>query len=211
MAPTVGTVPARAILFDLDGTLVDSAAAIDRSWMTWANEYGLDPLLVRKFSVGRTVMDTVSILQAHTTNLNLEQAVQRQIVIQCGELDDVFAMPGAHELVSSLHGLGRRWGVVTGAYSELARLRINAAGLPHPSVLVCSDDVTRGKPMPDGFLLAASLLGVSPRECLVVEDSAVGVAAGRSAGAVVVGVGGAAGDFAVDSLRDVSALLSSSH
>ena len=151
-------VPARGLLFDADGVLVDSDASVERAWIRWAHRWDHDPALVL----------------ADIDRYELE------------DVGSVTACPGAAELLASLPARG--WAVVTSGKRQLATARLVAAGLPVPTVLVPADEVPRGKPDPAGYLQGAAGLGLSAADCVVLEDSPAGVAAGAAAGAVVVGV-----------------------
>jgi mannitol-1-/sugar-/sorbitol-6-phosphatase len=177
--------PCRAILFDMDGVLVDSTAVIARRLRAWARGHGLDPAMVLAASHGRTLTDLVSAVapaldpQAEAAVLAAQEVADAARVLPC---------PGAEPLTSRLpHDA---WAVVTSAYRHVAEARLDAVGIPRPDVLVSASDVRRGKPDPEGYALAAARLGVDPRDCVVVEDAPAGVAAGRAAGCRVVGVAG---------------------
>lgn len=189
-------IPCRALLFDCDGVLVDSDASVLNSWTRWAQERGLDAALVSEMAHGRRSADTVALL------VEPEDQEQGSDDIDRYELegaDTVTAVPGAVELVASLpDGI---WAVVTSGRRPLATARLAAAGLPKPEVLICADDVPVGKPDPAGYLAAAAALAASPDQCLVLEDSASGVAAGLASGAAVLGVG----ERALDSAAEVVA------
>jgi mannitol-1-/sugar-/sorbitol-6-phosphatase len=169
-------------LFDIDGTLVDSSAVVERAWGQVAREFGVDADAVLAACHGRRSVDTVQEFFAPAD----QPAAQKRI----DELEladrDVVACRGAADLLTSLDG--QPWAAVTSGPRELMTARLAAAGLPVPKVLVTAEDVQRGKPAPDGYLLAARELGVSPTSCVVVEDSPAGVAAGQAAGALVAAV-----------------------
>lgn len=196
----------RAVLFDMDGTLVDSDAAVDRSWIAWSAEYGVDPALPLAIAAGHPAAATVATLLAGRGPGTIAEAAARQLALEYEDLDDIAPIDGAHELLAALDERGIPWAVVTSADSKLALLRLGAAGIA-ARVLVTTDDVPAGKPDPAGYLLAAERLGVRPEDCLVVEDAAPGVDAGRAAGATVAALKGVAGDIQIDSLRRITALL----
>jgi len=201
--PVDGAVGAfAAVLLDMDGTLVDSDAAVERSWRAWARRWDVDPAAVLAVMTGHPAEATVRRLRPDLDEAGVAAATRDQLDLECTDLDDVVAAPGAHELVAHLESTFTPWAVVTSADTRLARARLAAAGLEFP-VLVPRDMVSAGKPDPEGYLLAADFLGADPATCLVVEDSAVGVAAGRAAGATVAGLRGEPADLAVDSLHDV--------
>ncbi len=171
-----------AVLFDLDGTLVDSTAAVVRSWARWAQEEGVDPRALNG-SHGRPAAEiAASVLPAG----RVTAAVARIEAIELADTGGVAPLPGA---VAALVALpDGRAAVATSCTRPLAAARIGAAGLAAPRVVVTVDDVTRGKPAPDPFLLAAERLGVDPTRCLVVEDAPAGLAGARAAGCATLAV-----------------------
>ncbi|WP_306214877.1 HAD-IA family hydrolase [Actinoplanes sp. RD1] len=189
-----------AVLFDMDGTLVDSDAAVERAWATWAGEYGADIAAVLAVAHGAPAERTVRIVRPDLDDAGVAAAAARQLELQYDDLSDVVPTPGAGALLA---GLRLPWAVVTSADVRLAKARLGAAGIDAP-VLVTVEDISAGKPDPEGYLRGASLLGVAPSRCLVVEDAEVGVAAGRAAGAVVAALKGVDGDL---SIRDVGELI----
>ncbi|GAA2498668.1 HAD-IA family hydrolase [Winogradskya humida] len=193
----------RAVLFDMDGTLVDSDAAVERAWTVWAGEYGVDPAAVMAVSHGAPAGRTVRIVRPDLTEPQVRAAADRQLELQYDDLSDVVATPGAHDLLA---GLTLPWAVVTSADVRLAKARLGAAGIEVP-VLVTVDDIRVGKPDPEGYLRGAELLGVAPARCLVVEDAEVGVTAGRAAGAIVAALKGVDGDLRITSLAELAPLL----
>lgn len=205
MDPVIGAV--EAILFDMDGTLVDSNRAVERAWRQWAHEYGVDPQPVLAVSHGSPSDATVRIIRPDLDEAAVTHAAQRQLSFQYADLDDITAAPGAVETLDDLSTHGIPWAVVTSADRHLATLRLTAAGLDLPTVLVTSEDVIAGKPDPQGYLDAARRLGVSPGACLVVEDSPAGVAAGRAAGARVVGLNQIPADLQITDLHQLRRLL----
>ncbi|WP_305786833.1 HAD-IA family hydrolase [Symbioplanes lichenis] len=189
-----------AVLFDMDGTLVDSDAAVERAWATWAGEYGADIDAVLAVAHGAPAGRTVRIIRPDLDDAGVAAAAARQLELQYDDLSDVVPTPGAMALLA---GLRLPWAVVTSADVRLAKARLGAAGIDAP-VLVTVEDISAGKPDPEGYLRGASLLGVAPARCLVVEDAEVGVAAGRAAGAVVAALKGVDGDLRI---RDVGELI----
>ncbi len=197
------TLPAEGLLFDNDGVLVDSDAAVAASWSRWATEHGLVPAEVLAVVHGRRAADTVAALLPEPRRAAASALIDRY------ELDDAGTVPavaGAAELLASLPP--RVWAVVTSGTPALAAARLRAAGLPLPGAMVTGSDVRTGKPDPEGYLLGARLLGVPPEQTVVVEDSPAGIAAGRAAGARVLGVGeralGAGADVVVRDLTGLS-------
>jgi HAD superfamily hydrolase (TIGR01509 family) len=191
----------------MDGTLVDSDAAVERAWTAWAAEHGVDPAAVLAVAHGSPPDPTVRRMLPDLDDRAVARSAARQMDLQYDDVSDVVAAPGADVLLAALARLGLPWAVVTSADVRLARARLRAAGLPDPPLLVTVEDVRAGKPDPEGYLLAATRLGVDPARCLVVEDAGPGVAAGRAAGAVVAGLRGIEADVAVADLGELAALL----
>ncbi|MFN8580240.1 MAG: HAD-IA family hydrolase [Gemmatimonadaceae bacterium] len=199
MPTSVVTLEASSILFDMDGVLVDSRAIVERAWRRWAVQHGLDVTAILAVAHGRRTRDTVAEVAPHLDAAregHWLDATERQETI------GLVAVPGAGELLATLPR--DRWAVVTSADQALARERLGACGLPLPDLLISTDMVPRGKPDPDGYLLAAERLGFDAASCLVFEDSAPGIAAGRAAGMRVVGV---ATTQARDAIRGVEAVI----
>lgn len=173
-----------AVLFDMDGTLVDSTAIVERTWTTWALKNGFDPEFIVRFAHGRPTADTIRETAPH-----LDAGKEAGILLAEEELDPTVSanVPGALEAVRAAQKHAK-WAVVTSASRKLAQMRLKAGGFPEPPVLVSADDIVHGKPDPEGFLMAARALGVAPEECLVFEDTPAGLLAGASAGAAVIGL-----------------------
>jgi len=190
----------RAVLFDMDGTLVDSDAAVDRSGRRWSEEYGVPADEVLEIAHGRPANATIARVLADRSADERSAASARLLALECEDLSDVVPTPGALELLAALDRLGVPWAVFTSAFTPLAKARLTAAGIS-PSILVAVDDVTNGKPDPEGYLRAAELVGVAPELCLVVEDTEVGLAAGRAAGAMTAGLKGTEADIALPDLQ----------
>lgn len=174
----------RAVLFDLDGVLVDSTPAVARVWTGWALKHGFDPESVVRLAHGRTSLATIRELlpdAGQAAHVAEDRDVER------GEIEDVadvVPLPGALELLNSLPV--DRWAVVTSGTRPLAEVRIRAAGLPVPRYLVTATEITHSKPHPEPYLLGAKSVSVVPRDCVVIEDSPSGIRSGRSAGAKVL-------------------------
>ncbi|HEU4761330.1 MAG TPA: HAD-IA family hydrolase, partial [Gemmatimonadales bacterium] len=179
----VHTLTAAAILFDMDGVLLDSRPVVERTWRRWAERHGLSAEAVLRVAHGRRTRDT---LQVVAPDLATDQEV---VWLDAAELEDfagIRPIAGAHALVASLPS--DRWTVVTSAGRELAARRLAKVGLTLPAHAVTSEDVQNGKPAPDGYLLAAARLGVSTAECVVVEDAPPGIESGRACEARVIAV-----------------------
>ncbi|GIM93882.1 HAD-IA family hydrolase [Paractinoplanes toevensis] len=195
-----------AVLFDMDGTLVDSDGAVERSWLAWGEEYGVDGPAAYEMAHGAPSATTVRKLLPHLAEEDMRRASARQLELQYDDLADVVAAPGALELLDVLARRGLPWAVVTSADARLAKARLDAAGILAP-VLVTTDDVLAGKPDPAGYLRAAELLGKNPANCLVVEDAEVGLQAARAAGARTAALRGLDGDVRLTTLADLAELL----
>lgn len=178
---TTSRIECAAVLFDLDGVLVDSTAYIERQWRDWALEKKLDPGPFLRYCHGRRALETIR-LAAPWLDADAEVAQFREHKIE--EEVPLAALPGARELLAALPA--SRWAVVTSGVRSFALARLVGADLPAPRVLVSAEDVQEGKPSPDGYLRAAELLGVPPSACLVLEDAPAGIEAARAAGAIVI-------------------------
>ena len=172
-----------AVLFDLDGVLVDSTAFVEQQWRRWASARGLRPEPFLRVCHGRRALETIRMA---APDLDAEAEVRAFVPLEEPEAAPMGPLPGALRLIQALPD--RSWAVATSGPRPAATARLRRAGLPAPPVLVCAEDVTRGKPSPDAYLLAAHELGVSPPDCLVVEDAPAGVQAARAAGMTVVGL-----------------------
>jgi sugar-phosphatase len=171
----------RALLFDMDGVLVDSTAAVARVWTVWARKHGLDPGTVVKMAHGRPSISTIRELLPRADHGAEDREVER---MEIEDVEGIVALPGAAELLRALPA--NRYAIVTSATRPLAEVRLRAAGFPVPENLVTARDAKRGKPNPDPYLMGASILGVPPAECVVIEDAPSGIRAGKAAGARVV-------------------------
>ena len=195
-----------AVLLDMDGTLVDSDGAVERAWASWAVEYGVDPALALANAHGHPAPTTAARLRPDLDEAQVAQAAARQLALQYDDLSDVVPTAGAARLLAALDRIGLPWAVVTSADDRLAKARLAAAGI-EPALLFTIEDVERGKPDPEGYLLAAKTLGVKPAGCLVVEDSEPGLAAGRAAGAMTASLRGLDADVKLDNLGHLADLL----
>ncbi|MFG3072803.1 HAD family hydrolase [Streptomyces sp. NPDC048225] len=192
MTATATTVlPARALLLDMDGTLVNSDAAVERVWRRWADRHGLDGDEVMKVVHGRQGYASMALLlpdrpmeQNHADNARL-------LAEETADTAGVVAIPGAPDFLASLRGLPHA--LVTSADVALSSARMAAAGLAQPDVRITAESVGASKPDPEGFLKGAAELGVAPADCIAFEDSGAGITAARAAGMRVVGVGPRAG------------------
>ncbi|MFV0130800.1 HAD-IA family hydrolase [Streptomyces sp. HMX112] len=173
---------AQALLFDNDGTLVSSLASVDRCWSRWAGEHGIAPEEFARVELhGRPAVEIIAdLLPADRIPGALARIEQLEVEDVPG---GVTLLPGTLELLSALPR--DRWAVVTSATRPLAEARLREAGIDAP-VVVAADDITRGKPDPEPYLLAAARLGAEPSACVVFEDAPAGLAAGRAAGMTTV-------------------------
>ena len=186
------TLECDAILFDLDGVLVDSTTRVAETWERWARKHQLDPARVIAAAHGRRTIETVKLVAPHLA------ATEEVATLEASEAintEGVFEVPGARQLLQSLPP--DAWAIVTSGIRAVATLRIRHTGLPMPRVLVCAEDIHRGKPDPEGYLTAAELLGVDPEGCVVIEDTPPGLEAARAGGMRSIGVGGT---YAADAL-----------
>jgi sugar-phosphatase len=171
-----------AFLFDMDGTLLSSIAAAERVWTAWAQRHGVDAVALLAQLHGRRAIDTIRGLNLPGVNAETEAAAITQAEID--DVDGVLPIAGAAAFLAALPP--ELCAVVTSAPRALAERRMAAAGLPLPAVFITAEDVSAGKPAPDGYRLAASRLGVKAQDCLVFEDATAGIQAGEDAGAAVV-------------------------
>ena len=171
-----------AVIFDMDGTLIDSTPAVVRAWAAWAREYGLPPIDLRMHHGTPSAAVVRAVMPEHLHKAGMQRITELEIA----DLHDVVVLPGTVEALTSL--ASAKNAIATSCTVPLAEARIAAAQLVPPSVLVTADDVVHGKPHPEPFLEAARRLGVDPRRCLVVEDAPRGLEAGRTAGCFTLAV-----------------------
>lgn len=176
----------KAFLFDMDGTLLNSAASAERVWGDWARRHGLDVPAFLRTMHGRRSEDTIRDSGVRGLDIAAEARA-----ITAAEIDDTAGtveIAGARTFLAALPASA--WTIVTSASRALAQARLKAAGLPLPPLMITAEDISRGKPDPEGYLLAAERLGAAPGDCLVFEDAVPGVRAGAAAGADVIVIGG---------------------
>jgi sugar-phosphatase len=183
LGPLAGRVFA-AVLFDLDGTLVDSTPAVERSWYTVAGEHGVE---LTTFGTFHGIPAAQAVPMVLGTGVDVAAAVRRLEALEIADTDGVVVLPGAAEALADVPG--ERAAIVTSCTDALAGARIGAAGLKAPEVVVTASMTSIGKPDPAPYLLAAERLGVAPGDCLVVEDAAAGLRSARAAGAATLAVG----------------------
>jgi len=197
-----------ALLFDLDGVLIDSTPAVTRVWQQWALEHGFDPEEVVARVHGRPSLTTIREYLPNADHAAENREIERR---EMQDTDGIVTLAGARTLLLQLPE--ERWTIATSCTRPLAEVRLRAAGLPVPECIVTSTDVMMGKPHPEPFLMAAIKVGFPATECVVVEDVPAGVRAGKAAGARVIGfrttveeaeLRGAGADFVVNNCGDIS-------
>jgi mannitol-1-/sugar-/sorbitol-6-phosphatase len=197
-----------AVLFDMDGVLIDSTPAVARVWRNWALEHGFDPEEVVRRAHGRPSLTTVSEFLPHADHQAENREVERR---EIEDLQGVVVLPGAAELLRALPA--DRWTIVTSCTRPLAEVRLKAARLPVPARMVTSNDIRNGKPAPDPYLKGAAKLGFPPADCVVVEDVPAGIRSGKAAGSRVIAfattvtaaeLSGTGADWVVDNCSAIS-------
>jgi mannitol-1-/sugar-/sorbitol-6-phosphatase len=203
-----------ALLFDLDGVLIDSTPAVARVWTQWAIEHGFNPEEVVARAHGRPSLTTVSEYLPDSNHELENREVERR---EIEDLAGVVPLPGTLRLIASLPR--ERWTIVTSCTRRLAEVRLRAAGLPLPESMITSNDITHGKPHPEPYLKAAGILGFPAAECVVLEDAPAGIRAGKAAGAKVIAfrttshepaLREAGADWVVNNCADISIAASDS-
>ncbi|VDY63830.1 Phosphatase YfbT [Shimwellia blattae] len=197
-------------LFDLDGTLVDSLAVVERSWCQWGDRFGIPHQEILQFIHGKQAITSLR----HFMPGQPESAIQAEFLalekLEASDTDGIHALPGARELLARLDDNQIPWAIVTSGSIPVASARREASQLPAPKVLVTAEQVQHGKPRPDAYLLGAERLGLEPADCVVVEDAPAGIAAGLAAGCKVIAVNAPAStpdldrvDMVLDSLEQL--------
>lgn len=172
----VETIDCAALLFDMDGVLVDSSPVIERSWKSWAARHNISEAKLMPLIHGRKALDTIAMVAPQ-----LDAMAEWQVLIR-QELEDPQGPSVFDGVADLLGGLPQgRWAIVTSAPKSIALARLDGAGLPVPDVLICAEDIERGKPHPDGYLAAAKALGAPAQDCVVVEDALPGIASAHAA------------------------------
>jgi sugar-phosphatase len=171
----------KAVLFDMDGTLVDSTCVVKLAWGWWAARHDIPLEAVLSFSHGRP---TIATMEHFLPARNHTEELKEMEHYEETQLEGILAVPGATQVVNAVKD--HPWAIVTSAWRALAEARVIAAGLPLPKVIIPVDEIRNGKPHPEGYLRAAERLSVAPRECLVFEDTRPGIEAGLNAKMQVV-------------------------
>lgn len=177
------TLNCQAVLFDLDGTLVESTFFIERLWQDWGVQHGVTPQRMSEVMHGRPAVEIINIVAPH---VSVHEAIHALETDEISRMDGMKTYAGAKELLNSLPPM--QWAIVTSGSLRVASARLNYAKLPKPDVFITADDIKAGKPAPDAYLLAAKRLFINPANCVVVEDAPAGIQAGKSAGMKVVGI-----------------------
>jgi sugar-phosphatase len=188
-----------AILFDLDGVLVDSTRSVDREWREWAQRKGVDGDAIMAIAHG---VRSVEVIRRVAPHLDAEAEARLIEKHEAHDHDGVCVMPGAADLLKSIPE--GRWGVVTSGSRLLARARLRFCGLPVPKILVTADDVKNGKPHPEPYLKGAERMGLDPTNCLVFEDAPAGIESARAGGMRVIGI---ASTYAAAKLNEADAVI----
>ena len=178
---TMRQIRCSALLFDMDGVLIDSTPAVARVWRNWAIEHGFDPVEVVGRAHGRPSLTTIREYLPSADHFAENREVERR---EIEDVEGVVFLPGARELLASLPE--GRWTIATSCTRVLAEVRLRVAGLPIPGHLITSSDVANGKPHPEPFLKAAASLGFDAQDCIVLEDAPAGIRAGKASGARVI-------------------------
>lgn len=192
-AQTAAVLTARALLLDMDGTLVNSDAVVERCWRRWSEKHGLDFAYVISVVHGRQGYASMAVLLPDRPMAENYAENREMLAQETADMDGVVPIAGAAAFLRAIADLPHA--LVTSADAALARARMGAAGLPMPQIRVTAESVSASKPDPEGFLKGAAELGVDPADCIVLEDSEAGVAAGRAAGMRVLGIGPRAAAF----------------
>lgn len=178
----------KGFLFDLDGTLVDSLPVVERSWCHWADRHGLSHDEVLGFIHGKQAITSLRHFLPGRSEAEIQAEFKFLEQIEAEDIDGITALPGAVALLNHLDEAGIPWAIVTSGSVPVAHARHKAAGLPAARVFVTAEQVKRGKPEPDAYLLGAQLLGLAPEACAVVEDAEAGMLSGLAAGCHVIAV-----------------------
>jgi sugar-phosphatase len=200
-------VECQGFLFDLDGTLVDSLPVVERAWCRWADRFGIDHDEVLSFIHGKQAITSLRHFMAGHDEADIQREFSALEKIEAEDTDGVIALPGAVALLEQLNAAGVPWAIVTSGSLPVASARIRAAGLPEPKVLVTAEQVAKGKPQPDAYLLGAQRLALQPEACAVVEDAPAGIEAGLAAGCRVIAVNAPQGTPRLDEVDFVIARL----
>ncbi|QMV15022.1 HAD-IA family hydrolase [Vibrio spartinae] len=189
----------RACLFDLDGTLIDSIAAVHRAWTVFATRQALDPAHILHHIHGRPASESVAEFMAGHSQTEIEREIAWLKEAESQDTAGIVPITGAIDFLHQLNHLNIPWAIVTSGNESVAHARIKAARIPKPDVVITADQITRGKPDPEPYQLGAQALGFTAEQCLVFEDAIAGVQSGLAAGCPVIGL--------LTQVQDAQALL----
>lgn len=178
----------KGFLFDLDGTLVDSLPVVERSWCKWGNRFGIPHDEILGFIHGKQAITSIRHFMPGRSEEDIQAEFRFLEQIEATDIDGIVALPGALNLLNTLNEAGIPWAIVTSGSIPVAHARHRAAGLPMPKVFVTAEQVKKGKPAPDAYLLGAELLGIPAQQCAVVEDAPAGLLSGLAAGCRTIAV-----------------------
>ncbi|EIV5805775.1 sugar phosphatase [Klebsiella aerogenes] len=178
----------KGFLFDLDGTLVDSLPVVERSWCKWGDRFGIPHDEILGFIHGKQAITSIRHFMPGHSEEDIQAEFRFLEQIEATDIDGIVALPGALNLLNTLNEAGIPWAIVTSGSIPVAHARHRAAGLPMPKVFVTAEQVNKGKPAPDAYLLGAELLGIPAQQCAVVEDAPAGLLSGLAAGCRTIAV-----------------------
>ena len=178
----------KGFLFDLDGTLVDSLPVVERSWCKWGDRFGIPHDEILGFIHGKQAITSIRHFMPGRSEDDIQAEFRFLEQIEATDIDGIVALPGALNLLNTLNEAGIPWAIVTSGSIPVAHARHRAAGLPMPKVFVTAEQVKKGKPAPDAYLLGAELLGIPAQQCAVVEDAPAGLLSGLAAGCRTIAV-----------------------
>ncbi|MGG7797877.1 sugar phosphatase [Klebsiella aerogenes] len=178
----------KGFLFDLDGTLVDSLPVVERSWCKWGDRFGIPHDEILGFIHGKQAITSIRHFMPGRSEEDIQAEFRFLEQIEATDIDGIVALPGALNLLNTLNEAGIPWAIVTSGSIPVAHARHRAAGLPMPKVFVTAEQVKKGKPAPDAYLLGAELLGIPAQQCAVVEDAPAGLLSGLVAGCRTIAV-----------------------
>lgn len=178
----------KGFLFDLDGTLVDSLPVVERSWCKWGDRFGIPHDEILGFIHGKQAITSIRHFIPGRSEEDIQAEFRFLEQIEATDIDGIVALPGALNLLNTLNEAGIPWAIVTSGSIPVAHARHRAAGLPMPKVFVTAEQVKKGKPAPDAYLLGAELLGIPAQQCAVVEDAPAGLLSGLAAGCRTIAV-----------------------
>ncbi|WP_334642367.1 sugar phosphatase [Klebsiella aerogenes] len=178
----------KGFLFDLDGTLVDSLPVVERSWCKWGDRFGIPHDEILGFIHGKQAITSIRHFMPGRSEEDIQAEFRFLEQIEATDIDGIVALPGALNLLNTLNEACIPWAIVTSGSIPVAHARHRAAGLPMPKVFVTAEQVKKGKPAPDAYLLGAELLGIPAQQCAVVEDAPAGLLSGLAAGCRTIAV-----------------------